>query len=155
MSDVYETMKQSGITLPEAKPDGAFFDRVLPFGGRLLYTSGFSPNVAEEPPCKGKLGREYTTRQGAHFAANAARNVLAALEAEIGDLNRVKRVVKLLCFVASSPEFTEQALVADGASDILKKVFGEAEGKAARSAVGVAVLPNDSPVELEMLLELK
>ncbi len=155
MADVYENLRRQGITLPPPKKDGRYFDRIVPFGETLLYTSGFSPNMPGEPNLSGRIGKEYTVGQGAHFASNVICNILSAVEAEIGDLNKIRRFIKMLCFIAGAEDFTQQAAVADGASDLLIRLFGERAGKPARSAIGVAVLPHNSPVEIELLLELK
>ena len=101
----------------------------------------------------GKLGGEVTEEQGYECARQCALNALAAVKAEIGSLDDVKRVVKVVVFVASMPDFTGQPKVANGASELLGEVFGEA-GKHARSAVGVSVLPLDVPVEVEIVVEV-
>jgi enamine deaminase RidA (YjgF/YER057c/UK114 family) len=101
----------------------------------------------------GKLGGEVSPEQGYECARQCAINALAAIKAEIGELSAVKRVVKAVVFVASTPDFTGQPQVANGASEFLGEVFGDA-GKHARSAVGVAVLPLDVPVEVELVVEV-
>jgi enamine deaminase RidA (YjgF/YER057c/UK114 family) len=101
----------------------------------------------------GKVGADVDEAQAKTLAQHCALNALAALKAEVGDLSAVRRVVKVVCFVASAPTFTGQALVANGASELLVAVFGDA-GRHARSAVGVAVLPLDAPVEVEVIVEV-
>jgi enamine deaminase RidA (YjgF/YER057c/UK114 family) len=101
----------------------------------------------------GKLGAAVSEEQGYECARQCALNALAAIKAEIGELSQIKRVVKAVVFVASTPDFTAQPQVANGASELLGEVFGEA-GKHARSAVGVASLPLDVPVEVELVVEL-
>ena len=101
----------------------------------------------------GKLGAEVSTDQGRELAQQCALNALAAIKAEVGDLASVKRVVKVVGFVASAPEYYDQPEVINGASELLGAVFGEA-GKHARSAVGVAVLPRNAPVEVEVIVEV-
>jgi len=100
----------------------------------------------------GKLGAEITVEYGAEIAQRCALNALAAVKSVIGDLDRVKQVVKIVGFVSSVPEFTAQPSVINGASEFLQQVFGDA-GKHARSAVGVSVLPLDAPVEIELIVE--
>ena len=102
----------------------------------------------------GKLGRDYTLEQGQEFARNSMLNVLAVLKREIGDLNRVRSVVKLLVFVASDDEFYQQPQVANGASALLGELFGQEMGIPARSAIGVNVLPGNLPVEIEAIFEI-
>jgi enamine deaminase RidA (YjgF/YER057c/UK114 family) len=101
----------------------------------------------------GKVGAEVTPEEAAACAQQCALNAIAAVKAEIGDLDLVKRVVKVVAFVASTPDFTGQPQVANGASELFGKVFGDA-GVHARSAVGVPVLPLDSPVEVEIMVEV-
>ena len=108
----------------------------------------------EVPWLTGKVGAEVTAEQAKEFARTCALNAVAAVAALLGDLSQVVRVVKVVGFVASAPDFTGQPGVVNGASELLGEVFGEA-GKHARSAVGVAVLPLDSPVEIEMVVEVR
>lgn len=139
-----------GLTLPPVATPAAAYQ---PFArtGDLVVTAGQLPVIDGALPHTGKLGAELTTEQGAELARTAALNVLAAAAAAAGGLERV-RIVKLTVFVASTPDFTEQHLVANGASELLGEVLGE-HGIHARSAVGVSVLPLDSPVEIEALVE--
>ena len=102
----------------------------------------------------GKLGRELNVELGYESARLVGLNLIARLKAELGDLGRVKRVVKLLCMVNSVPDFTEQPAVANGCSDLLVEVFGE-RGRHARSAVGMSSLPSNIPVEIEMIVEVE
>lgn len=145
-------LRELGLELPEAPEPAAAY---LPSrsGGGLVFTAGQVPVVDGELPRTGRLGEELTTDEGADLARRAALNVLAvAAAAADGDLARV-RVVKLTVFVASGDGFSEQHLVANGASELLADVLGE-RGRHARSAVGVAWLPLDSPVEIEAVIEL-
>jgi len=119
----------------------------------LVYTSGQLPFVDGALPATGKVGAEVSAEQAKELAQRCALNALAAVKGEIGDLAKVKRVVKVVAFVASDPSFTAQPGVANGASELFGEVFGEA-GVHARSAVGVAVLPMDSPVEVEIVVEV-
>jgi len=139
-----------GLSLPEAvEPAGEYLPVVR--SGAYGYTSGQVPLVAGKLLAQGKLGASVTTRQGQACARQCALNALAALGAS-GDLSAVTRVVKASVFVASTPDFTEQPQVADGASELLRAVFGDA-GRHARSAVSVPALPLDAPVELDLVVE--
>ena len=121
--------------------------------GNLVFTSGQLPMVDGSLAAAGKVGAEVSAEDAKQLAATCALNALAAIKAEIGDLDRVRRIVKLVGFVASVPDFTGQPGVVNGASELLGEVFGE-KGVHARSAVGVAVLPLDAPVEVELIVEI-
>ncbi|WP_188188686.1 RidA family protein [Nonomuraea sp. SYSU D8015] len=147
-----QRLAELGLTLPQApKPVAAYVPAVRT--GNLVYTSGQVPIVEGQVAGTGKLGAEVTTEEGARLARICALNALAALKSEIGDLERVVRIVKVVVFVASDPAFSDQPKVGNGASELLVEVFGEA-GKHARSAVGVASLPLDVPVEVELIAEV-
>jgi enamine deaminase RidA (YjgF/YER057c/UK114 family) len=120
--------------------------------GNLLFVSGHGPYPDGKTVMVGKLGKELTLEEGYQTARNVAINCLASIRETLGDLDRVKRVVKLLGMVHCTPDFKDQPKVINGASDLLVEVFGEA-GKHARSAVGMQSLPNGIPVEIEMILE--
>lgn len=142
-----------GLALPEvAKPAAAYTPAVRT--GSLVYTSGQVPFRNGELIYAGKVGAEVTPEQGYECARQCALNSLAAVASEVGDLSAIVRVVKVLGFVASAPEFTGQPKVINGASELLQDVLGDA-GKHARSAVGMAVLPLDAPVEVEMIFEVR
>lgn len=148
-----EKLAELGFKLPEvAKPAGAYVPALR--NGSLVYTSGQLPFVDGTLPATGKVGAAVAPEQAKELAALCALNALAAVKAEIGDLAKVKRVVKVVAFVASDPSFTGQPGVANGASELLGTVFGDA-GVHARSAVGVAVLPLDTPVEVEITVEVE
>jgi enamine deaminase RidA (YjgF/YER057c/UK114 family) len=151
MTTPEERLAELGITLPEAPPPAAAY---VPFvrTGDLVLTAGQLPVRDGALPATGKLGGEVDLATGQELARQCAVNILAQARAAAGDLAGV-RVVKLTCFVASTPDFTEQHLVANGASEFLGEVLGDA-GVHARSAVGVPVLPLDAPVEIEAILEL-
>ena len=121
--------------------------------GQLVYTSGQLPMVAGALSVTGKVGAQVTPEQANELARLCALNALAAIDALVG-LDAVVRVVKVVGFVASAPEFTGQPGVVNGASELLGEVFGEA-GRHARSAVGVACLPLDAPVEIELIVEVR
>jgi enamine deaminase RidA (YjgF/YER057c/UK114 family) len=121
--------------------------------GSLVYTAGQVPKRDDSYLYTGKVGAEVSVDQAVECARQCALNALAALKSEVGELSRVRRIVKVVVFVASAPEFTGQPAVANGASELLGDAFGEA-GRHARSAVGVAVLPLDVPVEVELIAEV-
>ena len=147
-----QRLTELGLTLPEvAKPVAAYVPAVR--SGAFVYTSGQLPMVDGELAATGKVGAEVDADRAKELAAICALNALAAVKAEVGDLARVRRVVKVVGFVASAPDFTGQPGVINGASDLLGQVFGDA-GVHARSAVGVAVLPLDAPVEVEVIVEV-
>ncbi len=151
MGAITERLAQLGLELPAvATPAGAYVPAVVT--GGLVYTAGQLPFTDGALPATGKVGGDVRVEEAAGYARTAALNALAAAAAAIGSLDRVTRVVKALVFVASAPDFTAQPVVANGASDLLLEVFGE-PGRHARSAVGVAVLPLDAPVEVELILE--
>ena len=145
-------LAELGIDLPPvAAPVAAYVPTVRT--GNLVYTSGQLPFVAGVLPATGKVGAEVAAAEATQFARIAVLNALAAIAAEVGSLDRIRRVVKLVGFVASEPDFTGQPGVINGASELLGDIFGDA-GKHARSAVGVAVLPLDAPVEIELIVEV-
>ncbi|MEP6760667.1 MAG: RidA family protein [Sporichthyaceae bacterium] len=152
MSGPEQRLTDLGLTLPEvAKPVAAYVPAVR--SGAYVYTSGQLPMVEGELAATGKVGAEVDAERAKELAATCALNALAAVKAEVGDLDRVRRVVKVVGFVASAPDFTGQPGVINGASELLGQVFGDA-GFHARSAVGVAVLPLDAPVEVEIIVEV-
>lgn len=147
-----QRLGELGLELPPvAPPAGAYVPAVR--SGAYVHTSGQLPLVDGKLVATGKVGAEVSAEQAKELARTCALNALAAVRAEVGDLGRVRRVVKVLGFVASAPDFTGQPGVVNGASELLGEVFGDA-GRHARSAVGVAVLPLDAPVEVELLVEL-
>jgi len=122
--------------------------------GNLVFTAGQIPLVDGKLMAEGRLGAEITAEQGKEIAQRCALNAIAAVKSVLGDLERVKKVVKVVGFVASTPEFTAQPGVVNGASELLQAAFGDV-GIHARSAVGVAVLPLNSPVEVELIVEFE
>ncbi|MFF8284152.1 RidA family protein [Streptomyces albus] len=152
MSAVEEKLAELGLTLPEtATPAGAYVPALRT--GPYIYTAGQLPLVSGTLPMTGKVGAEVTPEEAKDLARTAALNALAAVKSVAGDLDRVARVVKVTGFVASAPDFTGQPGVINGASELLGEVLGD-KGVHARSAVGVAVLPLDAPVEVELQVEL-
>ena len=152
MSTPEEALAALGLSVPEVVPPVAVYVPAVRTG-RYVYTSGQLPMRNGELIATGKVGGEVTAEEGYACAQQCALNAIAAVKAEVGDLSLVKRVVKVVAFVASTPDFTGQPGVANGASELLGKAFGDA-GVHARSAVGVPVLPLDAPVEVEILVEL-
>ena len=152
MSTAEERLAELGLTLPtDTPPLAAYVPAVRT--GNLVFTSGQLPRIDGELTHTGKVGAGVTPEQAKEAAQACALNAIAAVKAEIGDLAKVRRVVKVVGFVASVPDFTGQPGVVNGASELLGAVFGDA-GTHARSAVGVAALPLDVPVEVEMIVEV-
>jgi enamine deaminase RidA (YjgF/YER057c/UK114 family) len=149
---VYAKLEALQITLPQLTPPAAAY---VPFvrTGNLLFVSGHIAK-REGKPWSGQLGQEFTTAQGKEAARAIAIDLLGTMHAAIGNLDRVLRIVKLMVLVNSAPGFTEQHLVANGASELLREVFGE-KGAHARSAFGVAQIPFGSCVEIELIAEVE
>jgi enamine deaminase RidA (YjgF/YER057c/UK114 family) len=142
-----------GLTLHGPHPPHDPLDSVVVHGG-IARTSGQLPRIDGALICLGRLGDDVTVEQGREAAAVCALNALAVLQAELGSLDRIARVLTVTGFVSSAPDFHEQPAVVDGASKILFDVFGDA-GRHTRSAVGVAALPRDGAVEIEVTVALK
>jgi enamine deaminase RidA (YjgF/YER057c/UK114 family) len=152
MGAVEDRLAELGLSVPDvARPVASYVPAVR--SGSYVYTSGQLPMRAGDLIATGKVGGEVSPEDAATCAEQCALNAIAAVKAEIGDLDAVRRVVKVVCFVASAPDFTGQPQVANGASNLLGKAFGDA-GVHARSAVGVPVLPLGAPVEVEILVEV-
>jgi enamine deaminase RidA (YjgF/YER057c/UK114 family) len=152
MATPEQRLEDLGLAIPEvAKPVAAYVPAVQT--GSYVYTSGQLPLRDGRLITTGKVGDEVSPEQAAECAEQCALNALAAVKSLIGDLSRVERVVKVVAFVSSTPDFTGQPGVANGASELIGKAFGDA-GRHARSAVGVPVLPLDAPVEVEMVVEV-
>ncbi|MDT7539648.1 MAG: hypothetical protein QOI82_3233 [Actinomycetota bacterium] len=144
-------LAQLGLALPAVVPPVAAYVPAVQ-SGSFVYTSGQLPMREGELPQIGKVGAQVTAEQGKELARTCALNALAAVDALVG-IDSVVRIVKVVGFVASAPDFTGQPGVINGASELLGEVFGDA-GRHARSAVGVAVLPLDAPVEVELIVEV-
>jgi len=153
VTNVEKRLAQLGIDLPEApSPMANYVPGVRT--GNLLYLSGVGPAPsADGKKYSGKVDSDLTVEEGYEAARLVGINLIARIRGEVGDLDKVKRIVKLLAMVNSSPSFTRQPAVANGCSDLLVEVFGD-KGRHARSAVGMSALPNDIPVEIEMIVEL-
>jgi len=150
---VNDRLKELDITLPSVPgPAGNYVDAVQT--GNLLYLSGKGPLKTEGGATTGKLGKDVTLEQGYQDARSVGLIMLAVLQKELGDLDRVKRVVKLLGMVNAVPEFGDQPKVINGCSDLMVEVFGE-KGRHARSAVGMGSLPGQITVEIEAIFEIE
>lgn len=156
MSKIDARLAELGIDLPDlVAPVAAYIPAVA--HGNTVYTAGQLPMVSGVLPATGKVGEGHgliPASDAKDYARIAALNALAAVKSVIGDLDRVERIVKVTGFVASDPAFTNQAAVVNGASEVLGDIFGEA-GIHARSSVGMAVLPLDAPVEIELIVAFK
>jgi enamine deaminase RidA (YjgF/YER057c/UK114 family) len=148
-----ERLQELGVDLPApAAPVAAYVPCVRT--GNLVYVSGQVPSVDGKPTHLGHLGDDVDLEAGRAAARTCAVNVLAALKAELGELSRVRRVVKITGFVASAPGFTDHPKVVNAASELFGEVFGDA-GRHARAALGVAALPLGVPVEVEAIVEVE
>jgi enamine deaminase RidA (YjgF/YER057c/UK114 family) len=146
---IEKRLEELGLTLPKAATPVATYVRYVQTGN-LLYISGTGPTAGQPT---GKLGTELTIEQGYDVARNVGLSIIATAKDALGDLDRVKRVVKLLGMVNSTPDFADQPKVINGCSDLFVEVFGEA-GRHARSAVGFVALPGQIPVEIEVIFEV-
>ena len=152
-TDPEKRLKELGITLKEpGKPIANFITAVTV--GKLVFVSGHGPVLPSGEYMKGKVGADLSVEQGKEAARLTGISLLGALKSEIGDLNKVKRFVKVLGMVNATPDFDKHPQVINGFSDLMVEVFGE-NGKHARSAVGMGSLPMNIPVEIEMIVELK
>ena len=146
-------LKELGILLPEApKPVAAYIPAKQ--SGKLVFTAGQLPMVQGELISKGLLGQDVEIEEANKAARICTLNALAAIKGVIGDLDRIKQIVRVVGYVASVPTFTQQPAVVNGASELLLEIFGE-NGKHARSAVGMAVLPLNASVEIELTVEIE
>ena len=153
MADIEARLEELGIELPSEPPPIANYVPGVRVGN-LIFLSGLGPaERADGTAPSGKVGRDLTQEEGYEAARLTGINILARMRGEAGSLNNVKRVVKLLGMVNCDPEFNQQPAVINGCSDLFVEVFGDA-GRHARSAVGMASLPNDIPVEIEVIIEV-
>lgn len=152
MYDVYAKLNEMGVTLPTPPARGGLYTPVVEFGDHLLYCSGCGPQLNGES-IDGKLGRDLTVEQGQQAARRCMLNLLANLDAKLGNLNRIKRFVKVLAFVNSADDFGRQPQVVNGGSQLLLDLFGEERGLPARTAIGVNATPGNIAVEIEVLVE--
>ncbi len=149
---VDERLRELGIDLPEPPPPAGNYVGAVTVGN-LVFLSGHGPRSTSGDYSSGKVGSELTLEQGQEEARQVGLNMLATLRAEIGDLDRVRRVVKVLGMVNAAPDFRDHPKVINGFSDLMVEVFGET-GRGARSAVGMGSLPFQIPVEVEMIVEI-
>jgi len=153
MGKVEKKLNEMGIEIPDVpKPAASYIPAVQT--GNLIYTSGQGCKRDGVLLYKGKLGKDLTVKEGYEAAKVSIINCLAILKGYLGDLDRVKKIIKLLGFVASAPGFDQQPYVINGASELLEEVFGK-KGKHARSAIGTNELPFGTPVEIEMIVEFE
>ncbi|MCU1537682.1 MAG: RidA family protein [Humibacillus sp.] len=153
MGAVEDRLAELGLVVPQVVPPVAAYVPAVR-DGDLVFTSGQLPMVDGAMPATGKVGAEVDADTAKELAQACALNAIAAIKAEIGDLDLVTRVVKVVGFVASDPSFTGQPGVVNGASELFGKAFGD-KGIHARSAVGVVALPLDAPVEVEVVVSLR
>ena len=153
MANVYDKLKEMNITLPAPPPKGGVYTPVMEFGDHLLYCSGCGPDIGDGHNIVGKVGGDLTLEQGQKAAYNCMLNLLANLDAKLGDLNRIKRCVKVLGFVNCTDDFAQQPQVINGGSNLLFELFGEEKGLPARTAMGTNSCPGNIAVEIEMLVE--
>lgn len=146
-------LKELGIELSPVTPPVANYVNAVRTGN-LLFLAGKGPSAVDGLRPQGKLGREFTVEQGYKFARSTGLALLAVMRAELGSLDKVKRVVKVLGMVNAVPDFADQPKVINGCSDLFVEVFGD-KGKHARSAVGMGSLPNGIPVEIEAIVEVE
>lgn len=146
------TLERAGVLLPTPHPAVGTYVMAARTGS-LLFVSGHGAFEGGRPIHTGRLGEELSTAEGTAAAEAVMMNLLATVKAEVGDLSRVARFVKVVVFVNSAPHYTEQHVVADGATDLLVRTFGDRIGRPARSAVGVAGLPLGFAVEIEAIVE--
>jgi enamine deaminase RidA (YjgF/YER057c/UK114 family) len=148
-------LKELGITLPPPGRPMARYKMAVRVGN-LLYVSGHGPvKVTDQTPVTGRCGQDLTMEQGKESARSVGLNILATLRDQLGSLDRVKRLVKSLGMVNSTPDFTQHPAVINGYSDLMADVFGEEAGVGARSAVGHPVLPSNIAVEIEAIFEVE
>lgn len=153
--NVYDVLKEKNISLPAPPPKGGVYTPVQEFGTNLLYCSGCGPDLGNGDTVLGKVGDTLSLEDGQHAAYNCMLNLLANLDQKTGDLNKIKRFVKVLAFVNSADTFTQQPQVVNGGSNLLVELFGEEVGCPARTAIGTNTLPGNIACEIEVLVELK
>jgi enamine deaminase RidA (YjgF/YER057c/UK114 family) len=152
-NNVYDILKRLNIELfRPAKPTANFVKAVKT--GSLVFLAGHGPSFPDGTSVKGTLGKNLTLEEGRDAARRSAIALLSSLQAEIGDLNKVKRIVKVTGMVSSAPDFYDQPKVINGCSDLLVQIFGD-KGKHARAAVGMVSLPSNIAVEIEMIVEVE
>ena len=152
--DVEERLAELGIELGEPTPPTANYVRAVRTGD-LVFLAGHGPDQPEGGQILGKMGGDLSLERGQEAARLTGISLLRSLKEEIGDLNKVKRIVKVMGMVNAAPDFTQHSQVMNGFSDLMVEVFGEEKGKHARAAVGMSSLPGNIPVEIEMIVEVE
>ena len=155
MINIDEALKKYELVMPNPPARGGVYEPAKEFGTNFCYLSGCTPTFNGELKWRGKLGSELSIDQGRDAARICTLNLLANLKAKYGSLDKIKRFIKMIVFVAGAEDFYEQPKVANGSTELLVDIFGEETGRCARSAVGVYNLPGNAPVEIELLVELK
>ena len=150
--NIEKRLKELGLELPETSTPMANYVPSVK-AGTMIFLSGHGPGSGDGKLFKGRLGKDLTVDDGYATARQVALKLISTLKQSLGDLDRVRRIVKLTGFVNSSPDFTDQPKVINGASDLFVEVFGD-KGKHARSAIGMVSLPNGIPVEIELIAEI-
>ena len=153
MSDIYEKLKEMNISLPSPPPRGGLYTPVQSFGTAFCYCSGCGPDQCDGSTVIGKLGLNLSVEDGQEAARRCMLNLLANLDRELGDLNRIKRFVKVLAFANCTASFDQQPQVINGASQLLMDLVGPEAGLPARSAIGTNALPGGIACEIEVLVE--
>lgn len=151
--DVYAKLKEMGLELPGKPPAGGVYKPVKQVGN-MLFVSGQGATVQGVPAICGKVGTDCTIEEGQQAARICVMNALSTLHAYLGDLNKIKSLIKILAFVESAPNFNQQPKVVDGASLLLAEIFGDDCGIGARSAIGTNELPGNITVEIEFIFEI-
>ena len=151
---IEKRLQELGYTLPNAPKKGGVYMPVKEFCGNLAYVSGNVP-IIDGKSITGLLGADCSFEDGCKAAEQCTLNILATLKAHLGDLDRIKSCVKMTVFVACTPDFGRQPQIANAATELLVKIMGEEVGCPSRSAIGVAALPGNVAVEIEMMVELK
>lgn len=151
--DVEERLAELNITLNESTPPTANYVRAVR-SGNLIFLAGHGPDKPDGGQVNGKMGKDLSLEEGQEAARFTGISLLASLKEAVGDLNRVKKIVKVLGMVNAESDFTEHSQVINGFSDLMVEVFGE-NGRHARASVGMSSLPGNIPVEIEMIVEIE
>lgn len=153
MSNPEQTIKELGLTLPESVPLGGLYKRLV-ISGSQGYLSGHGPYLGDDKYITGRLGEDMDVEAGQAAARQAGLALLRTMQDELGDLNRVRRIIKTLALVNSTAEFNQQPQVINGFSELMRDVFGAENGIGARSALGTNTLPGNIAVEIELIIEV-
>lgn len=151
---IEEKLEKMGLELPSAPAKGGVYASVKPLGNNMYYISGCGGFIDGAGPC-GKLGSDLTIEEGQKAAERTILNYLSVIKAHIGSLDKIKSFVKVLVFVQCEPDFYDQPQVANGATGLLVKLFGEEIGAPSRSAIGAIALPGNTPVEIEGIVQME